>query len=100
MLYRGTELLGILSRQTELVKLFDDGYHCRGIVTPAEAMAYVPDFPIGVGNRNKIRELRPSITIGWTGGSNTIRHQDIRNATGEKVTGLRITEHRPIVFSR
>lgn len=94
------ELLAILSRQTEPVKLFDDGYHCRGIVTPAEAMTYVPDFPVGVGNRNKIRELRPSITIGWMGGSKTIRHRDIRNAAGEKTTGLRITEHRQLVFSR
>jgi hypothetical protein len=100
MLYQGQELITILQQQSEAVKLFDRGYHCMGTVKPGVAVGLVSEFPIGIGNRNKIRELRTAIVTAWTGGSKTIRRRPILNAAGEKVTGLQVTEHRPLVYGR
>jgi hypothetical protein len=100
MLYQGDELIGILRAQTEAVKLFDRGFRWMGTVKPGAALGLVDQYPVGVGNRRIIRELRAEVATAWTGGSKTIRRRPILNSAGEKVTGLQITEHRPVVESR
>lgn len=101
MHFEGDRLKSILVGQQDPVRVFDDGFRLLAVVPAAIAIDLVDGGLVGVGNKNRIRELRPKLMQGWTsaGGSTTIR-EAVRNESGEKVTGTPLHQHRRVIESR
>ena len=95
MLFTGESLKEALGRTDRHVELRNDyGRHCRTLSAP-EAMALDPDLFVGVGNRRRIRFLRPCTQhpVLNSGSRNT---QRIKDDQGVRIAHPLMREHRPL----
>jgi hypothetical protein len=107
MQFDGAALAVILREQESPVQICDlSGMYVKS-VSGAEAADIVrSDYRyVGVGHSKRIRCIQPMTGgriggVAWRGGSHTTKRIPILNEQGEKITGLLITEHKGLAFSR
>ncbi len=97
MQFEGDALAAILAQQVEAVDIHDQNCYSRGAIPAALALRMVEsDIYFGVGNRRRIRYLRPCTKSGrdWCGGSQTTRR--MKDTAGVIFSAPLIREHKPI----
>jgi hypothetical protein len=99
MFFEGQELRDIISRTSNEIELRSEYGRCCRILSMAEALALDSDLFIGIGNRRRIRFLRPRTQKhSMNSGSRTT--QRIRDDAGSNIAHPLIREHRPIKAPR
>ena len=93
MLFHGEELRDILGRTSNLIELRNEFGRCTRMLSAAEALALDLDLFVGVGNRRRLRFLRPlTQTFELNGGSRTT--QRVKGESGMNIAHPLIREHR------
>ena len=99
MVFTGTELTNLLGRSDNDIEMRNQhGRYCR-MISHKDALALDADLFVGIGNRRRIRFLRPrtSATI-LNAGSHTT--QRMKDGFGVNISQPLIREHRQIVGAR
>jgi len=95
MVFTGAELSDVLDCSSNEIELRNEyGRHCR-VLSHCEALALDTDLFVGIGNRRRIRFLRPraSYPILNAGSRNT---QRIKDGSGKTISPPLIREHRTV----
>lgn len=95
MLFTGPQLAIVLGRSGNEIELHNQyGRFCRAL-SRDEAMALDPDLFVGIGNRRRIRFLRPRVSNAiLNAGSHTT--QRMNDGFGKIIAPPLIKEHRPV----
>jgi hypothetical protein len=95
MLFDGQELREVLGRSGDGIEIRNEYGRCHRVVSRAEALALDLDLFIGIGNRRRIRFLRPRTQrSAINAGSRTT--QRLKGAGGKNIAPPLIREHRPL----
>ena len=95
MLFTGPELKDVLGRTRNGIELRNRHGRCCRMISAAEALELDPDLFVGIGNRRRIRFLRPRETNSvLNAGSHTTRRLD--DGFGMNISHPLIREHRSI----
>jgi hypothetical protein len=99
MVFTGPELSDVLGRSGNEIELRNQhGRYCR-MITRNDALGLDADLFVGIGNRRRIRFLRPRIsTTILNAGSRTT--QRITDGFGVNISHPLIREHRPVAGTR
>jgi hypothetical protein len=96
--FYGDELKQILRFQDKPVEVYDSGGFLRGEISGALAARMMLDAYVGIGNRRRIRYLRPLSTAcelsDLRNGSRTTKR--VRGNSGQFLGGHTLREHRAI----
>lgn len=93
MLFEGQQLREMIQRASSNIELRNEYGRIYRTVSAAEAVALDLDNWIGIGNRRRLRFLRPRATgIIFNAGSRTT--QRLKNEKGQHITHPSIREHR------
>jgi hypothetical protein len=93
MLFGGEELRDVISRTPNEIELRNEHGRCCRVLSIAEALALDLDLFIGIGNRKRIRFVRPR-TQKYTINSGSRTTQRVKNDAGTNVAHPLIREHR------
>jgi hypothetical protein len=94
MLFTGGELSDVLRRSASEIELRNEHGRACEVISRDRALAIDPDLFVGVGNRRRIRFLRPRITKTiFNAGSQTT--QRMKDGCGRNISHPLIREHRP-----
>jgi len=95
MVLAGNELLDVLKRTEGPIKLKNEANRTVRMVSASEALQFGRDLFVGIGNRDRIRCLRPlTMVVALNRGSVNTRR--IRNAGGQYIAHPQIREHIPV----
>jgi hypothetical protein len=94
MLFAGQELREIVSRSSKEIELRSEHGRCCLMLSIAEALALDLELFIGIGNRRRIRFLRPR-TQKHTINSGSKTTQRVKNDAGANFAHPLIREHKP-----
>jgi hypothetical protein len=93
MLFGGEELRDVISRTPNEIELRNEHGRCCRVLSIAEALALDLDLFIGIGNRKRIRFVRPR-TQKYTINSGSRTTQRVKNDAGTNIAHPLIREHR------
>jgi hypothetical protein len=95
MLFTGPELAELIGRSINEIELRNQYGRCCRMLSRQEALALDADSFVGIGNRRRIRFLRPLASHSiLNAGSHTTRRMN--NEFGESIAPPWIREHRAI----
>lgn len=93
MLFDGQELREVLGRSGDGIEIRNEYGRCHRVVSRGQALALDLDLFVGIGNRRRIRFLRPRTQrSAINAGSRTT--QRLKNAAGMNIAGPLMREHR------
>ena len=95
MIFDGQELFDVLGRTGNAVELRNEHGRCCRILSNNEALALDLSLFIGVGNRRRIRFLRPR-TQRFTLGAGSHTTQRMKNDQRVNIGHPLVREHRPV----
>jgi hypothetical protein len=95
MLFGGEELRDIIGRSPNEIELRSEHGRCCRTLSIAEALALDLDLFIGIGNRRRIRFVRPR-TQEHTINSGSRTTQRVKNDVGTNIAHPLIREHRSL----
>ena len=93
MLFDGKQLHDVLERSTRQIELHNEQGRCCRLLSPDEALKLNLDLFIGIGNRRRIRFLRPR-TQQWTLNAGSQTTKRITDRAGVHIAHPQIREHR------
>jgi len=94
MLFTGPELRELLSRSGDEIELRNQCGRCCRILSRSEALGLDPDLFVGIGNRRRVKALRPRVSTAiLNAGSRTT--QRMKDGFGLNISHPLIREHRP-----
>ena len=93
MLFTGSELSHVLARSATDIELRNQYGRCCRVISRDQALAFDLDLFVGIGNRRRIRFLRPRLPGSiLNAGSRTT--QRMNDGFGVKIAHPLIKEHR------
>ena len=95
MLFTGPELRELIAHTPSVIELRNEYGRCCRIFSSAEALALDLDLFVGIGNRRRIRFLRPR-TSNWTLNAGSHTTQRMKDGCGSNISHPLIREHRSI----
>jgi expansin (peptidoglycan-binding protein) len=97
MILSGNELIEVLKRSQGPIKLKNEANRTVRMMSASQALDLGTDMFVGVGNRKRIRWIRP-VTTSVTLNRGSVTTERIKNADGQHIAHPQIREHRPIRF--
>jgi hypothetical protein len=95
MLFTGTDLTDVLDRSGNAIELRNQYGRCCRLLSRNEALALDPDLFVGIGNRRRIRFLRPrESNTHLNAGSHTTHRMN--DGFGANISHPLIREHRTV----
>jgi len=95
MVLTGNELFDVLRRTQSPIKLKNEANRTVRMLSASQAMELDREMYVGVGNRKRVRWIRPVTTL-VTLNLGSVNTKRIKNADGQHIAHPQIREHRPV----
>ncbi len=99
MLFTGHKLLELLQRTETPIELRNEHGRCHRILSSNDALALDPNLFVGIGNKRRIRFLRPH-TSRFSSNDASQTTKRLTNGPGVHIAHPMIREHRPLADAK